>query len=209
MPIERFLTPSAKVDQMPHNSPFQIDIPRSNILSFLFPPSALLSDRPLWIDADDTAKSLSSRTAVQWIKRLAMGLERKGLQRGRVCLVFSTSHIFMPVAYLAIAGMGSVFSGCNPVYGVEEVAFQIKDTGAEFILVDPTLLDTLEKATQKTGFSSEKIFLFSDRTLRETRGYKDWRSILASEKEARAWTWPELGPEMADSCTAVLNYSSG
>jgi 4-coumarate--CoA ligase len=194
---------------MPHYSPFQIDIPRSNILSFLFPPSSPLSDRPLWIDAEDTTKSLSSRTAVRWIKRLAMGLERKGLQRGRVCMVFSTSHVFLPVAYLAIAGMGSVFSGCNPVYGVEEVAFQIEDTDAEFILVDPSLVDVLEKACQKTEFPKEKIFLFSDRNLRETRGYEDWRSVLASDKEARDWKWPELGPKMADSCTAVLNYSSG
>jgi hypothetical protein len=105
--------------------------------------------------------------------------------------------------------MGSVFSGCNPVYGVEEVAFQIKDTGADIILVDPSLLGILEKATQKTGFAKGRIFLFSDSTVRETRGFEDWSSILASEKEACEWKWPELVPDKADSCTAVLNYSSG
>lgn len=110
---------------MPEKSLFQVDIPSTDLLTWLFPPNSAPSDRPIWIDADNPdTRSLSPRQLLQWVKRLGYGLNRLHLQQNDVVMVFSTNHIFFPVAYLGIAGHGYVFSGCNPAYGVAGTVYR-------------------------------------------------------------------------------------
>jgi 4-coumarate--CoA ligase len=102
---------------MPFSSPFpDVHIPKVDILTYLFPPGETPSTRPLWIDSKDTDISLSPAQLLQWVKRLAFGLERIGVKKGEVVMIYTPNHIFVPVAYLGIVGAGYAFSGCNPVY---------------------------------------------------------------------------------------------
>ena len=104
---------------MPSQSPFQIDTPATDLLSYLFPSSKPVSDKPIWIDADDTRNSLSPHQLLQWVKRLGLGLQNLGLGKQDVVMMYSTNHIFVPVAYLGISGSGCIYSGCNPAYVLE------------------------------------------------------------------------------------------
>ena len=104
---------------MPSQSPFQIDIPATDLLSYLFPPAQPVSDKPIWIDADDSSHALSPRQLLRWVKSLGAGLQGLGLKRQDVVMMYSHNHIFVPVAYLGISGCGCIFSGCNPAYGVD------------------------------------------------------------------------------------------
>jgi 4-coumarate--CoA ligase len=108
-------------DKMPTESPFQIDIPSTNLLTYLFPSEEddSVSDKPIWIDADDIQHALSPRQLLHWVKRLGAGLQGLGLKEQDVVMVYSLNHIFVPVAYAGVAGGGYVFSGCNPAYGVD------------------------------------------------------------------------------------------
>lgn len=103
---------------MPFSSPYpHIDIPQSNILSYLF--GGAVSDEPLWFDSKDPAqRNLSPKQLLQWVKRLGYGLERLGLRKGDVVMICTPNQIFVPVAYLGIVGAGCVFSGANPAYTV-------------------------------------------------------------------------------------------
>lgn len=103
---------------MPHESPFNIPIAATDVLTWLFPQGASPSTIPIWIDAEDTVRSLSPAQLLVWVKRLGIGLNRLGLKENDVVLILSTNHIFVPVVYLGIAGHGYIFSGCNPAYGV-------------------------------------------------------------------------------------------
>lgn len=103
---------------MPEKSLFNIDIPLTDVLSYLFPEGTIPSDKPIWIDAERPEKSLSPKQLLQWATRLGTGLKTYGLQQGDVVLVVSTNHIFIPMVYLAVAGHGYVFSGSNPAYGI-------------------------------------------------------------------------------------------
>jgi len=47
-----------------------------------------------------------------------VGLDKSGIGQDEVVLMYSANHIFVPVAYLGVAGSGRIFSGCNPAYGV-------------------------------------------------------------------------------------------
>lgn len=121
----------------------------------------------------------------------------------------STNHIFVPVVYLGAPGFGHVFSGVNPGYGVHETAYQIENTGAKVLLVEPKLLDVALPASEKVKFPRDRIFLFSDEESQTVQGCRDWRSMLATAEEARDATWKALSAEEARRTTAVLNYSSG
>ena len=194
---------------MPVSSPFTLNIPASNLLDYVFPSNSTPSDKPIWIDADDSSHSLSPRQALQWIRKLGAGLDKLGVPLGEPVMMFTRNHIFVPVFYYAVAGSGRVFTGCNTAYGVDELKYQLENTGAKLLLVEPIFLDTVLKAAEQSGLSRNRIFLFSDKSCETTQGIKDWRTILASDDEAQRWQWPTISSVDCKRRTAALNYSSG
>lgn len=100
---------------MVYKSPYSIDVPKQDLLTYLCPSSAEpLDDRPLWISAAQPSISLSSKQALQWVRRLAVGLAKLQLKIGDVVLMISPNHVFVPVAYIGTIGYGAVFSGLSP-----------------------------------------------------------------------------------------------
>ncbi|KAK3707633.1 hypothetical protein LTR37_011981 [Vermiconidia calcicola] len=194
---------------MPQKSPFIIDIPSTDVLSYVFPEGKDLSDKPIYIDADDASNSLSLKQTLHWVKRLGVGLDRLGIEQNEAVIMFSTNHIFIPVLYYAVTGSGRVFTGCNVAYTVNEAAYQLENTGAKTIFAEPPFLDTVLKAADKVGLSRDRIFLFDDKPCEAQQGVQDWQRILGSEKEAERWQWRRMSPEESRTRTAVLNYSSG
>lgn len=194
---------------MPQKSPFQIDIPQTDVLSYVFPENGKPSTEPIWIDADDTSNSLSPKQLLSWVKRLGVGLDQLGIKQNEAVMMYSSNHIFVPVAYLAIAGSGRIFTGCNPAYGVDETTFQLENTEAKMILVEPQFLDVVLKAASKAKFPLERIYLFSDKSPQPVQGVKSWLSMLGSEAAGQNWRWHRMSPEESKTRIAVLNFSSG
>ncbi len=93
-----------------------INIPELDILTYLFGNGEDLSEEPLWVNAADANKYLSPRTGLQWIKRLAVGLDKLGVKKGEVVMIVTPNDIFVPVAYLGTVGSGRIFTGVNPLY---------------------------------------------------------------------------------------------
>lgn len=186
----------------------RLDLPSTNILTYLYPPNQTVSDKPIWIDARNPTHSLSPRQMLSWVRRLAMGLDKLGVGKGEVVMILTPNHLYVPVAYQGIVGSGRIFSGANPAYTVSELEYQINNTGTKTILVHPTLLQKAVEAGTRAGVPKERIFQFSDQFSSPKHGVLDWRNMLASEEEARTWKWDELG-EDAKTTLATINYSSG
>ncbi len=194
---------------MPQKSRFHIDIPATDILSYIFSPGKEPSDKPIWIDADDTSNALSPKQLLSWVQRLCVGLDKLGIGQNEAVMMYTENNIFIPVLYFALTGSGRVFTGCNPAYGVDETAYQLQNTAAKAIFVQPQYLDVVLGAAAKSGVPRSRIFLFSDRGCSSKQGILDWRSMLGSEEESRRWQWHRMTAEESQSRTAVLNYSSG
>ncbi|KAI9371746.1 hypothetical protein BJX61DRAFT_548097 [Aspergillus egyptiacus] len=184
-----------------------LDIPNSNILSYLYPPNQTVSSTPIWIDANDPDNSLSPRQMLSWVRRIGYGLDRLRIPKGEVVMIYTPNHIFVPVAYQGIVGSGRIFTGANPTYTQFEIEHHIKDSGARVILVHPDLVATAVAAAARVGLPKERIFLFSDSPCRSIEGVQDWRSMAGTEEEGRSWKWDEM--ENGDSVPATINYSSG
>ena len=206
--IVAYGTPQDSITEtMVYKSPFpDIDILEANLLTYIFPPSQEPSDKPIWIDAQDTSHKLSPRQGLAWIKRLASMFDVLNIPKGKVILIMQPNHIFVPVAYLGIAGSGRVFSGVNPIYTSSEVEYQMKNTEAELILVHPSLLDIAVSAAKKVGLPKDRILQFSDRACASRDGVKDWRDIEVPD--ADSYMWDEMIGQ-AKKIPATINYSSG
>ena len=105
---------------MVFRSPYpDLNIPEQDVLTYIFGSGDSLPECPLWINAANSDSYLSLRTGLQWIKRLAIGLDRLGVEKGDVLMMISPNHIFVPIAYLGAVGSGRIFSGANPLYTVD------------------------------------------------------------------------------------------
>jgi acyl-CoA synthetase (AMP-forming)/AMP-acid ligase II len=195
---------------MIYTSPWpHLQIPKCNLLTYLFPHGTTPSDKPLWRNADNPSDSLSQAQMLSWVKRLAMGFDRLGVSEQEAVMVFTPNHLYVPVAYLAAVGSNRCFTGANPVYTPSEVAYQMKAVQAKIVLVHPSLLETGIEAANQAGVSLDRLFLFASTENPTTMGIHDWRSILPSAADADSWQWRTLAAELAVQTTAVINFSSG
>lgn len=195
---------------MPFSSPWpDLDIPKCNILSFLFPPDKPISTKPLWIDAADPSDSLSAAQMLGWIKRFAVGLDKIGIAKGEAVMVFTPNHLYVPMAYLAAAGSGRYFTGANPAYTSNEVAHQMKTVKAAIVLIHPSILEIGIEAAKQAGIPTNRLFQFSNSFRSPFGGVQDFRTMVASEAEAESWQWDPLEGEAAMTTVAAINFSSG
>ncbi|KAM3421428.1 hypothetical protein BST61_g1822 [Cercospora zeina] len=196
---------------MIHTSPVaDLDIPKVNVLSYLFPKGQEPSDEPVWHDAGNPNKNLSPRQMLQWSKRVIIGLDNLGLKKGEVCLIHTPNNILVPAAYLGIVGGGRSFSAINPIYTVDEIVHQMKLTEAKVVFAHPSLVKNDVEAAKKAG-TNPKIYQFTDdeAELQEASGVKDWRHLLGSEEEARNFRWKDMTPDESVNTVATINFSSG
>lgn len=192
-----------------HQSVGTNDSAQVDVLTYLFPEGRPVSDEPVWYDAVSPAKNLSPRGALQWIKRLGLGLDRLGVKHGEIVMIYTPNHIFVPVAYLGIVGSSRAFSAANPIYTVPEVTHQLKNTGAQCIIAHPTMVKNAVAAAKAAGLPKGRIFQFSDEFCVTQEGVPDWSQLLASPAEAASWRWKQLSEKEAVDTVATINYSSG
>lgn len=188
-----------------------LDIPKCNLLSYLFPDGATASDKPIWRNAQDPEHCLSAVQTLSLIKRIAIGLDKLGVATQQVVLTFTPNHIYVPAVYLATAGSKRCFTGVSPAYTAREVAHQMKAVEPAVVLIHDTLLETGIAAATEANIPLDRLFVFSEspEVQHPMHSIRDWRSILASVEESKTWSWDPLEGDIAARTVAVVNFSSG
>ena len=202
---------------MPWKSRWHIDIPNVSLPTYLFgSQDDKLHDKPVFLDADQPSYCLSNQTYREWSKRLAAGLRARGFQDGDRLLLYSGNTIFFPVVLIGTIMAGGIFSGANPTYVARELAYQLQDTGAKFLITAEGSLDTALEAAKSIGFPQDKILSFDggyatfDGKGKPSRGsIQHWSTLLASPEEGARYRWQEFTSREQMDSTVVLNYSSG
>ncbi|KAL6230939.1 hypothetical protein BDW75DRAFT_55514 [Aspergillus navahoensis] len=201
---------------MPFKSRWQINIPNAHLASLLLtsPTHPLSKTHRCFSEAarPDT-HYFTDHDFRLWSQRFAAGLRKSGLQKGDRVLLFSGNDIFFPVAFMGIIMAGGIFSGANPAYVARELAYQLQDSGAVYLLCAEDSLDTGIEAAGIAGLSRDKVFVFNnaiyDGKGEGRKGCRYWGELVASVEEGTGFAWEEMNtPEKADT-TLALNYSSG
>lgn len=198
---------------MPINSRWKIPIETCSLQTFLFnSPTAPLPEKVAFYDAERASTHFLTFEDVRlWSLRFAAGLRKAGLQPGDRVLVFSGNNLFYPSAFLGILMAGGIFTGANPTYVTRELAYQLKDSDAKFLLCADASLESGIEAAQSIGMGKERVFRFDelliDGTGTSRLGVKNWNTLFESESVGRNFKWYE--PQDTKTALCCLNYSSG
>lgn len=202
-------------------SKWTIPIPQVSLPTFIFDsPTAPLPTTPAFISAREPDKHYLSLSDYRlYAQRLASGLLKSGLKPGERVLLYSGNTLFFPTVVLGVIMAGGIFTGANPTYVTRELAYQLRDSGAKYLICAEGSLDTGLAAAKEVGLRPDQVFVFDDgiatfegrKVEKETSEGKvrHWTALWDSESNGRAYHWPDLKtPEELDRVIA-LNYSSG
>lgn len=105
------------------------------------------ADRKAFICMD---KSVSYRDLDQMSLAMAAYLQGRGLQRGARVAIMMPNVLQYPVATAAVLRAGFTVVNVNPLYTPRELEHQLKDSGAEAIIVLENFAHTVEQVIAKT-----------------------------------------------------------
>ena len=135
--------------QYPPGVPADIDTSQySSLVALLEESFAKYADRRAFICMD---KSISYRELDELSQALAAHLQSKGLQKGARVALMMPNVLQYPIATAAVLRAGFTVVNVNPLYTPRELEHQLKDSGAEAIIVLENFATTVEKVLAHTA----------------------------------------------------------
>ena len=133
----------------PEGVPADIDVTQYGSLVELLEESfARFGDRKAFICMD---KAVSYREFDQMSLALAAYLQSKGLAKGARVALMMPNVLQYPVATAAVLRAGYTVVNVNPLYTPRELEHQLKDSGAEAIIVLENFATTVQQVIAKTS----------------------------------------------------------
>ncbi len=135
--------------QYPAGVPADIDVTQySSLVELLEESFAKFSDRKAFICMD---KSISYRDLDEMSQALAAYLQSKGLQKGARVALMMPNVLQYPVSTAAVLRAGYAVVNVNPLYTPRELEHQLKDSGAEVIVVLENFATTVQQVIARTA----------------------------------------------------------
>ena len=171
-----------------------VEITEIPLHEFVLQRASELGDKPALIDGP-SGRTLTYQQLAQGVEAIAAGLHDRGFGKGDVLAIFSPNIPEYAVAYLAAIRLGGIVTPANPLYTADELAFQLNDAGAKFLLTIPLFVET---ATAAAGQSAVKeVFVFG-----EAEGATPFAQLMKPGGEV-----PSVESSFDD--VVALPYSSG
>jgi acyl-CoA synthetase (AMP-forming)/AMP-acid ligase II len=170
-------------------------IPDVSITEYVLRHASRLADKPALIDGP-TGRTLTYGQLADGIRRVAAGLHGRGLRKGDVFAIYSPNLPEYGVAMMAVAALGGITTTANPLYTADELAKQLADCRARFLVTVPPFLDKAAEAAKKAGV--EEIYVFG-----AAEGARPFAELLQAGDRV-----PAVRIDPAQDLV-VLPYSSG
>jgi acyl-CoA synthetase (AMP-forming)/AMP-acid ligase II len=172
-----------------------VTIPSVPITDYVLRHAARLGDKPALIDGP-TGRTLTYRQLADAVRRTAAGLARRGFGKGQVFAIYCPNLPEYAVVFLGVAMAGGINTTVNPLYTADELAKQLEDSGARFLVTVPAFLDKAREAAAKSRV--EEVFVFG-----EAEGARPFSDLLQAGDAP-----PVVAIDPAQDLVA-LPYSSG
>ena len=135
--------------QYPAGVPADIDVSQyTSLVELLEESFAKFADRKAFICMD---KSITYRDLDEMSLALAAYLQSKGLQKGARVALMMPNVLQYPVSTAAVLRAGYAVVNVNPLYTPRELEHQLKDSGAEAIIVLENFATTVQQVIGKTA----------------------------------------------------------
>ncbi|PTW50673.1 AMP-binding protein [Rhodovulum kholense] len=110
------------------------------------PDEVVLVDGP-------SGQGLTAGALMDRIRRLGGGLAARGIGKGAVVALMAPNSPDFVTVFHGVAYAGGTVTPVNPTYTAEELAFQLKDSGARLLVTVPACLDTARAGAAAAGLS--------------------------------------------------------
>jgi long-chain acyl-CoA synthetase len=135
--------------QYPAGVPADIDVTQyASLVELLEESFAKFAARKAFICMD---KSISYRDLDEMSQALAAYLQGKGLQKGARVALMMPNVLQYPISTAAVLRAGYAVVNVNPLYTPRELEHQLKDSGAEAIIVLENFATTVQKVLANTA----------------------------------------------------------
>jgi acyl-CoA synthetase (AMP-forming)/AMP-acid ligase II len=172
-----------------------VTIPETPLTPFVLQGAGEFADKPALIDGP-TGRTLTFRQFGRVVRTVAAALAERGFRKGDVFAIFSPNVPEFAVVFHAVSLLGGVNTTINSLFTPDEVAYQLKDSGARFLFTVPPFMDRAAEAAGRTGV--EELFV-----LGQAPGATPFASLLETGGDP-----PEVRIEPRHDLVA-LPYSSG
>ncbi len=172
-----------------------VTIPSVTVQDYVLRHAQRLANKPALIDGP-SGRLLTYAQLAGGIRACAAGLAARGFKKGDVFAIYCPNLPEYAVAFLGVSTAGGINTTVNPLYTADELALQLNDCKARFLLTVPPFLAKAREAAAKSRI--EEVFV-----LGEAEGATPFAALLASGKEPPAVTF-----NTAEDLV-VLPYSSG
>jgi long-chain acyl-CoA synthetase len=169
-------------------------------------------------------KFLTYRELDGYSKKLAAWLQSRGMPKGARVAIMMPNVLQYPVAIAAVLRAGYVVVNVNPLYTARELEHQIRDSGAEAIIVLENFAHTVEQVLGKTPLRHVVVAsmgellggvkgMLVDFVVRNVKKLVPDFSIpnMVRFKDAlsQGAKMPFTAPQIADTDIAFLQYTGG
>jgi acyl-CoA synthetase (AMP-forming)/AMP-acid ligase II len=172
-----------------------VSIPNTALTPFVLHRAEEIGDKAALIEGP-SGKILTYAQLADSISIAAYNLAQRGFKKGEVVGILSPNCPEYGIAFHAVATLGGIVTPINPLYTRNEVAHQLKDSGARFLVTVSACGDKAFEAAQDAGI--EEVFVFGS-----APGATSFDTLLIDNGRAEQ---VEIDP-MED--LVALPYSSG
>ncbi|MBI1881906.1 MAG: 4-coumarate--CoA ligase family protein [Chloroflexi bacterium] len=172
-----------------------VTIPEVSLPEFVLHRARELGDKPALIDGP-SGRTLTYGQLAGAVSRVAVSLAGRGFKKGDTLAIYSPNVPEYAVAFLTVASLGGINTTINPLYTAGELANQLNDSGAKFLVTVPPFMDKALEAVNEANV--QEIFVFG-----EAEGATPFASLLQSQGEP-----PQVQINPREDLI-VLPYSSG
>ena len=134
-----------------------VSIPEVSITEYVLRHAERLHDKPAMVDGV-SGRALTYGQLSDAIRRVATGLARRGFRKGDVFAIYSPNLPEYAVIFNAVASLGGINTTVNPLYTAAELANQLRDSGARFLITVPAVLDKAKEAAAAVGVDELYVF---------------------------------------------------
>src|SRR5882672_3415570 len=135
----------------------EVVIPEVPLTQFVFQNANGRGDKAALIEGP-TGRTITYEQLQESIARVAASLARRGFKKGDVFGILSPNVPEYAIVFHAVASLGGISSPVNPLYTEHEIAHQLKDAGARFLVTVPQCFKKGAGAAREAGI--EELFVF-------------------------------------------------
>ncbi len=173
-----------------------VEIPEVSLHEFLFGDFGDRVDAPALVDGSSGAAITFGQLAGM-VDKVAAALAERGIGKGDVVAIFAPNTPYYAAVFHGVLRAGGVVTTLNSLYTPNEVASQLRNSGATMLFTISLFLDRAQAATTADGVRVQETIVLDG-----AEGHTSLSDLLATTAAP-----PEVhvGPDDP----AVLPYSSG